>query len=93
MTASPQALTIAGKGWANEIFNRNDCFRVAHCCDLGLCDCVFGMSRGYSKPASTKEKEIADLEAEVRVLKRQVEAEKRRVAQLELHMLREGTSK
>jgi ubiquinone biosynthesis protein UbiJ len=51
------------------------------------------MSRGYSKPASTKEKEIADLEAEVRVLKHQVEAEKRRVAQLELQILREGTSK
>ena len=51
------------------------------------------MSRGYSKPDSTKEKEIADLEAEVRVLKHQVEAERRRVSELELEIRREGISK
>jgi hypothetical protein len=48
------------------------------------------MSRGYTKPA---EKEIIDLEAQIRVLKRQVDAEKRRVSELELEMLIEGTSK
>ena len=47
--------------------------------------------RGYSKPDSTNE--AHDLEAQIRVLKHQVEAEKRRVAQLELQILREGTSK